>query len=231
MAASPGASLAARHSCPSSHGPAGEGYPFAWSVCRWIPGEDAHRGPISDRNGAALTLARFIQALQAIDPSEGPRSGSAGVERGVPLLERDERVRQAIAALAGDIDVVAVTRAWDAALAAPPWRGPPVWLHGDLHPGNLLLRNGALVAVIDFGGLGVGDPACDLLPAWTLFSASERRSFREQLACDEAGWARGKGWALSIALIAWPYYRDTNPGIVDMARRTIERVLADAGSR
>lgn len=216
---------------PLATAPPGEGYPLAWSVCRWIPGEDAHRGPISDRNGAALTLARFIQALQAIDPSEGPRSGSAGVERGVPLLERDERVRQAIVALAGDIDVVAVTRAWDAALAASPWRGPPVWLHGDLHPGNLLLRNGALVAVIDFGGLGVGDPACDLLPAWTLFSAAERRSFRAQLACDEAGWARGKGWALSIALIAWPYYRDTNPAIVDMARRTIERVLADADWR
>jgi len=121
-------------------------------------------------------------------------------------------------------------RTWDETLAAPPWRGPPVWLHGDLHPGNLLVRKGALVAVIDFGGLGVGDPDCDLLPAWTLFSASERRIFREQLACDEAGWARGKGWALSIALIAWPYYRDTNPGIVDLARGTIERVLADAGS-
>jgi aminoglycoside phosphotransferase (APT) family kinase protein len=120
-----------------------------------------------------------------------------------------------------------VTLAWEAALQAPVWDGPPVWTHGDLLPGNLLVHGGRISAVIDFGCLGIGDPACDLIVAWALLSARTRAIFRDALAVDEATWARGRGWALSIGLIALPYYQDTNPVFAATARRTIAEVLAD----
>jgi aminoglycoside phosphotransferase (APT) family kinase protein len=120
-----------------------------------------------------------------------------------------------------------VTEAWDAALQAPPWSGPPLWIHGDLSAGNLLVREGRLAAVIDFGCVGVGDPACDLMIAWTFLVPQARAVFRSALAVDGATWARGRGWALSTALIALPYYMDTNPVMVRGARHTIAEVLAD----
>ena len=125
------------------------------------------------------------------------------------------------------IDADAVTTAWEADLQAPAWRRPPVWFHGDLLPGNLLVERGRLSAVIDFGGLGVGDPACDLMIAWGLFSGESRNVFRASLTVDDATWARGRGHALSQALIFIPYYLDTNPVGVSNARRTIDEVLAD----
>jgi aminoglycoside phosphotransferase (APT) family kinase protein len=125
------------------------------------------------------------------------------------------------------IDVDAATAAWETALGAPAWHGPPVWVHGDLLPGNLLVKQGRLSAVIDFGGLGVGDPACDLMIAWGLFSSESRDVFRAALAVDDATWARGRGWALSQALIFIPYYLDTNPVGVGHARRAIDEILAN----
>ena len=119
------------------------------------------------------------------------------------------------------------TAAWDAALRAPPWKEPPVWIHGDLSPGNLLVSEGRLTAVIDFGGLGVGDPACDLMIAWTLFSGESRKAFRAAISLDDAAWERGRGWALSWALIFIPYYLETNPTGVASAWHTIDEVLAD----
>lgn len=120
-----------------------------------------------------------------------------------------------------------MTAAWEAALRAPEWQGPAVWVHGDLLFGNLLVERGRLSAVIDFGCLGVGDPACDVTAAWTLFSGEARDVFRAALSVDDATWARARGWALSWGLIALPYYLDTNPLIVRDARRTIAEVLAD----
>jgi aminoglycoside phosphotransferase (APT) family kinase protein len=125
------------------------------------------------------------------------------------------------------IDVDAAAEAWEAALEAPVWHGSPVWVHGDLLPGNLLVKQGRLSAVIDFGGVGVGDPACDLMIAWGLFSGESRDVFRSALSVDDATWARGRGWALSQALIFIPYYLDTNPVGVAIARRTIDEILAD----
>jgi len=147
--------------------------------------------------------------------------------RGVPLASRDAPTRAAIASLDGMLDTAAVTAAWEAALQAPAWDGPPVWIHGDLSSGNLLVVQGRLSAVIDFGCLGVGDPACDLMIAWTLFSGESRDVFRAALSVEEATWARGRGWALSWALIFIPYYLDTNPVGIGEARRTIAEVLAD----
>ena len=125
------------------------------------------------------------------------------------------------------IDVDAVTTAWDAALQAPAWDGPPVWIHGDLLPGNLLVEQGRLSAVIDFGGLAVGDPACDLLGAWSWLSVDTRDVFRASLSVDEATWARGRGWALSVGLIALPYYQSTNPAFADLVAQMIDEVLTD----
>ncbi len=212
---------------PLAKGTPAEGYPWHWSVYRWLPGAAATIDRIADPGEAATDLARFVEALQRIDASDGPPPGPHNFFRGVPLSARDADTRAAIASLDGIFDSDAVTAAWEVALRAPAWDGPPTWIHGDLSSGNLLVERGRLSAVIDFGGLGVGDPACDLMIAWDLFSGESREVFRSALAVDAASWARGRGWALSQALIFIPYYRDTNPAGVDVARRMIGEVLAD----
>jgi aminoglycoside phosphotransferase (APT) family kinase protein len=212
---------------PLAKGRPGEGYPWHWSVYRWLDGENATLERLADPRQAATDLARFILALQQIDPTGGPLSGPHNFSRGVPLEMRDPPTRAAIRELHGTLDIDAVTAAWEAALQAPAWRRPPVWVHGDLQSGNLLAVEGQLSAVIDFGGLGVGDPACDLIVAWNLLSAETREVFRAALSVDDATWARGRGWALSVGLIALPYYQTTNPILAGIARRAIDAVLAD----
>jgi aminoglycoside phosphotransferase (APT) family kinase protein len=207
---------------PLAVGSPGEGYPWTWGVYRWLDGEQARLDRLADTNSAAVELAGFVRALAGIDTTGGPaRSG-----RGGPLAARDTDTRQAIAALRDEVDTDAVTAAWDDALAVPAWPGRPVWIHADLTPGNLLAARGRLTAVIDFACLGIGDPACDLLVAWNLFGGAARDIFRAEVGVDEDTWARGRGWALSIALIALPYYLHTNPVIVADSRRVIEQILA-----
>jgi aminoglycoside phosphotransferase (APT) family kinase protein len=214
---------------PLEMGSPGEGYPWHWSVCRWLEGENASVAGLDDPRDAARDLAWFLVSLQQIDPAGGPPAGPQNFTRGVPLAERDNGTREALVALRGKLDVGAGRAAWEAALQAPVWDGPPVWLHGDLFPSNLLVAEGRLGAVIDFGCLGVGDPACDLVPAWTLFSGESRDVFRAALGVDDATWARGRGWALSLGLgaVTHPYYPETNPTLVTAARRALEEVLAD----
>lgn len=204
----------------------GEGYPWPWAVHRWLEGENALATPVSDMREAAVDLARFIAALQRIDTTGGPRSGDAS-SRGVPLAARDAAVREAIAALRDDIDVPAVTAAWETALAAPAWNRPGVWLHGDLTAVNLLVRDRRLAAVIDFGPLAVGDPAPDVMTAWIYLTREVRAIFRETLQVDDATWARAKGWALSVGLLILPYYKDTNPVLCGIGAYAIEQVLED----
>ena len=206
-------------------GEPGEGYPWPWAVYRWLAGESAIHAPIGESVQAAADLARFLLALRAIDPTGGPAADTASGGRGAPLAARDAVTRDAIARSRGLVDTVAVTAAWDDALRAPAYEGPPVWIHGDLEPGNLLVRDGRLSAVIDFCCLCLGDPACDLIPAWSVFTGEARGIFRATLAVDDAAWARGKGWAISTALIALPYYVDTNPVMAAGARRKIAAVL------
>ncbi|HKO91012.1 MAG TPA: phosphotransferase, partial [Polyangiaceae bacterium] len=172
--------------------------------------------------------ARFVHALSRIDGAEGPHSGEHNSFRGAPLAVRDALTRAALRDLEGRLDVERATVAWDTALAVPAWAAPPVWIHGDLQSGNLLLKEGRLCAVIDFGLMGVGDPAAELIVAWNLLSAETRPAFRAALEVDDATWARGRGWALSVSLIALPYYQTRNPVLAQQARRTIEQVLADA---
>jgi aminoglycoside phosphotransferase (APT) family kinase protein len=209
---------------PLADGRPSEGYPWRWAVYQWLPGENPLVG--GDGNSAALArdLAGLLRALQRIDIA-GPSS-----RRGLPLASQDEWTRAALSELRGAIDTAAATVAWEEALSTPAWSRPPVWLHGDLFPGNLLVESGRLSAVIDFALVGMGDPACDLIAAWTLFPRATRELFRAELTVDDATWARGRGWALSVALVALPYYRDTNPGFAAVARHVLREVLAELES-
>jgi aminoglycoside phosphotransferase (APT) family kinase protein len=203
-------------------GHAAEGYPFAWSVYVWLPGENAN-GTIDDLDRAAVDLARFVEALRAVDTT-GAHRRSPGA-RGAPLGELDDAVRRSIAELGDRIDGVAALRSWNESLEAPAWSGDEVWVHGDLLPGNLLVVDGRLSAVIDFGSLNVGDPACDLQPAWNVFAGASRERFRAELQVDDASWLRGRGWALCQAVLALPYYWDTNAGMVRQASNALAQVL------
>jgi aminoglycoside phosphotransferase (APT) family kinase protein len=200
-------------------------------VYRWLRGEDATVDRVLDPGRLALDLARFVRALQRIDPTRGPAPGEHNAFRGVPLATRDARTRAAIDLLRDSIDADAVTAVWESALRAPEWERPPVWIHGDLDPRNLLVDEGRLSAVIDWGCLGVGDPACDVMAAWKALPADTREVFRAELRVDESTWARAHGWALSQALIALSYYTmETNPVLVLEARRWLVEVLADRAS-
>lgn len=206
-----------------------EAFPHPWAVYRWLEGDSGSIATTASATEVARDLARFIAALQRIEPADGPAPGPHNSFRGAPLATRDARTRACIAELEGLIDAPAVTAAWNASIVAPPWQGEPTWLHGDLLPANLLLADGRLAAVIDFGSLGVGDPACDLMAAWATFGADARTAFRGELPhVDGPTWARARGWALSWALIAMPYYLHTNPEFIATARHTIAEVLADA---
>ena len=209
---------------PLAKGKPGEGYPWQWSVCRWLAGENATPDRIVDPQQAARDLARFIAALQQIDAADGPLPGAHNSRRGEPLANRDTETRQAIALLHDDFNAAAMTAVWDAALAAPAWDRRPVWIHGDLQAGNLLAVHGRLSAVIDWGCLGVGDPACDVMAAWLFLPTEARTTFRAALGVDDATWARARGWALSFGVIALPYYQNTNPTLAGIARRAIRAV-------
>lgn len=211
---------------PLAMGVPANGYPWHWSVYRWLEGENATIKSIADLQQFATTLAQFLAALQRIDPADGPPPGQHNFFRGGPLTTYDSETRDAIATLRGKIDADAVTAVWEAALRAT-WHGPPVWLHGDVSAGNLLVEKGRLNAVIDFGCTAVGDPACDLTIAWTLFSGESRDAFREALPLDRATWARGRGWALWKGLITLVKHT-TNPTKARNARGVIDEVLVDA---
>jgi aminoglycoside phosphotransferase (APT) family kinase protein len=210
---------------PLATGAPGQGYPWSWSVVPWLAGETAHATPIADLERAATDLAALVAALHRLDPADGPPPGTSTFARGEPLALRDGATRTAIASLGDAVDAEAVSAAWEAALRAPEWEGAPVWLHGDLDARNVLVQDDRLSGVIDFGCLSIGDPACDVAVVWKMLSAGTRDIFRTALAIDDATWARSRGWALSQALIALPYYTmETNPVLVTEARRWIAAI-------
>jgi len=212
---------------PVAAGKPGAGYAWTWSVYRWLEGENAIDAPIADLAQAAMDLAALLEALRRFDPVGGPDPGEENFFRGAPPETFDPRVRADLAQLRDEIDVEAATAVWDAALRAPGRDGPPVWVHGDLDRRNLLTRQGRLAAVVDFGCVGVGDPACDVAVAWKVLSAETRDTFRSALAIDEATWTRARGWVVSQALGALAYYTpETNPTLVAEARRWLADALA-----
>ncbi len=175
-------------------------YPHRWSVRRWLPGDTARADRIQDPVRFAEDLAAFLRALWSVEANEGPRAGAHSFFRGCPPGHYDDETRAAVARLDGRVDADRATAVWDDALAATS-TGSPVWFHGDIADGNLLVRDGVLSAVIDFGTSGVGDPACDLVVAWTFFSGEGRAAFRDAVDQDAGTWARARGWALWKALI------------------------------
>ncbi|MFF2520586.1 aminoglycoside phosphotransferase family protein [Streptomyces liangshanensis] len=209
------------------------GYPWNWSVARWldgtVPDADTLDGPGCMRLvSVADQLAGFLTALQHLPPANALLPGPHPDLVGESLHARDAGTRSAIAATADVFDAPAMTAAWDAALGAPPWSGQPLWFHGDFHTGNLLAGpDGRLSAVIDFGGLGLGDPACDLTIAYTLLGADARAAFRTALATDDATWARGLGWALSTGLNAYTTYAATHPLVAARTTRQVTQALAE----
>jgi len=188
-----------------------EDYPFSWAIYRWLEGEPYDGA--SDERAAARSLAVFVRALRALDlPADAPRGGRP------PLADVDAMTREAL-------EDDAALAAWERALDAPVWDGERVWIHADLLRPNLLVRDGRMDAVIDFGGVGAGDPALDVIPAWAVFGRAGRAAYREALGVEDGVWERGRGYALHQAAMIIPYYRETNPGFVVHAQRTVAEVL------
>ena len=185
---------------PVALGAPGCGFPRPWSVYRWLPGETASAGRVGDLRSFASDVAHFLTCLQAVDTRGGPAAGAHSFGRGGPMSLYDRDVHACLDAPAADVDRDKALGVWRTALSAP-FEAEPCWFHGDMAPSNLLVRHGRLAAVIDFGTCGVGDPACDLVLAWTFLDAGSRRTFRQQLGVDAGTWTRGRGWALWKALL------------------------------
>jgi aminoglycoside phosphotransferase (APT) family kinase protein len=193
-------------------------YPWFWTIHTWVEGETV---PVeaSDAIQAARDLATLVRALQQVSPAGAPHG------RGIPLAERDKEIRHWLARFNGD---PVVTAEWERALAASPWDGPPVWHHGDLDVRNWLVRDGRISGVIDWGSMGVGDPACDVMVAWKLHSAAARDAFREALPTDDATWERARGWVLSQAVAILAYYTPANnPTLYREAENWLDLVLSE----
>jgi aminoglycoside phosphotransferase (APT) family kinase protein len=207
---------------PVFRGEPNEAFPFRWSVYRWIDGATYDHDIVDDERAAADTLAAFVRELRSLDVVEDAPAGGRD-----PLHDLDADTREAIRRSAGAIDADAGMQVWDQALAAPVWGGDPAWIHGDLLPPNVIVRDGRIVAVIDYGYIGVGDPATDLIPAWSVFRAEGRRAYRAALDPDDGAWSRGRGIALHQAAMIIPYYVESNPGFVEVARNTVEQIVED----
>lgn len=206
---------------PLAAGVPGPGVPLRWAVYRWLPGVPYSDDLVRDEGDAAEDLAAFVLALRSLDASDGPAGGRK------PLRHLDTQTREALRASHG-IDVPAALTAWDRALDAPPWHGvEPVWVHADLLRPNLLVVDGKLSAVIDVGSMGVGDPAADVIAAWSVFGQRGRAAYLAALGGEPATIERGRGYALHQAALIIPYYATTNPGLAEHARRTIAQVIDD----
>jgi aminoglycoside phosphotransferase (APT) family kinase protein len=211
---------------PIKIGEPADGYPWRWSINRWLEGDVAAYAPIVDLKCFAVQLAKFLIALQRIDPTDGPLAGPHSFYRGGALTTYDAEVRHALDVLKDKIDVDTASDVWEAALATT-WKGSPVWVHGDFSVGNLLVQDGRLSAVIDFGQLAIGDPACDLGIAWTLLEGESRKAFRTILPLDAGTWARGRAWTLWKFLIVAAGLTDWNALEATQPWRIIDEVLAD----
>lgn len=205
-------------------------FPRPWSIRRWIPGETADPARIRDPERFAEQLAAFLVALRAAEATDGPAAGEQSFHRGADLAVYNEQTREGIDAVREEFDPLVLSAIWDRALASR-WLGVPVWFHGDVASGNLLVdERGDLAAVIDFGTSGVGDPACDTVIGWTLFRGTTRDRFRDALGLDDDTWDRGRGWALWKAVITIMWHRESDPTVADEARVVIRELLGGTAS-
>ncbi|WP_327001427.1 aminoglycoside phosphotransferase family protein [Dactylosporangium sp. NBC_01737] len=197
-------------------------YPFPWSVRRWLPGD------VLAASDATIALAEdlggFLTALRSVPAQGGPVGGRHCFYRGCHPSVYGDGVQEALRTLGDTVDTAACERVWAQALTSA-WQGPPVWFHGDVAAGNLLTTGGRLSAVIDFGTCGVGDPACDLVIAWTHFHGPSRRAFRVAAGLPDAAWRRARGWALWKALVTLA--GASSPDQAGVQARTLQEVLRD----
>lgn len=210
---------------PIAQGAPAFNYPWPWSVYAWLEGEPASEALIADQVAFARSIAGFLVDLRRADTTHAPLAGQHNFHRGAALSVYDSETRAALETLAGRIDTATALEVWEAAISTT-WAGPNVWVHGDIAAGNLLVKDGSLLAVIDFGSSAVGDPACDLVIAWTMLDAPSRQVFRSETALDDATWARGRGWALWKALITMANPGEGKPK-VDEAQQVIQVILAE----
>jgi aminoglycoside phosphotransferase (APT) family kinase protein len=203
------------------------GYP--WSVCSWVEGHTLQRTPDFVESDFVHEICSFLAAMKHTKVDNIPPPGQHNFGRGVPLQSRDEQTRAAILAISDEFDPAELLLAWDKSLAARVNDGKPELIHGDLAPSNILMRDGKLAGVIDWGGMAVGDPACDLMIAWNFLDNPWRGMFHLAVGVDDDEWMRGVGWALSVAAIQLPYYRSSSPTISATARATLRAILEAKG--
>lgn len=209
---------------PIFSGSPSDEFPLGWAVYKWIDGSQYSEAAVANEIDAARGLSAFITELRGADPSGAPPAGRR------PLRELDTGTREALTASADVIDAGRALAVWRSALELPAWTGAPVWIHTDLLRPNLLAKDGRLSAVLDWGGAGIGDPAADVIAAWTVFGSAARQEFRSALGVDDETWLRSRGFALHQAALIIPYYRTSNPGFVTTAVRTVREILTDANN-
>jgi aminoglycoside phosphotransferase (APT) family kinase protein len=202
-------------------------FPYNWSVMNWIEGQDGSVSALSDWPQTARRLGEFVRALQNVETRGGRNSGQGNAYRGCALAVLDGWTRKSIDAVSDLFDRTAMHSVWEDAMAAPVWDKELVWVHGDIHAANMIVRNGEVVGVIDFGLAALGDPTCDLALAWSFLTASSRSCFFDAVEADKATLQRGKGWALYVGAIALSYYRDKNPVLARIGKQAISSVLED----
>jgi aminoglycoside phosphotransferase (APT) family kinase protein len=201
-------------------------YPFHWSIYRWLEGEIAIHAQGLDKHQLAVDAAEFLRALQQIPAHDSPSPGKHNFYRGGSLQVYDRETRGALVVLGGGVDQETLFHLWTTALGSK-WEYPPVWVHGDMAPTNLIIREGRLRAVIDFGCCAVGDPACDLVIAWTFFEGESRKTFRDCVKLDDDTWSRARGWALWKSLIILANQPLSSSFESLIARRVIADIVAE----
>lgn len=197
-------------------------YPFPWLITRYIEGCNPTQIDTIDLHQAANDLGNFILSMHKIEPMRGPKC-----RRGRPLILCDEQVQSSIPLLEKEYDTKRLLDLWKNVSKKPAWTGRDVWMHGDLHAGNLLVKNKKLVGIVDFGLAGVGDPACDLMVAWTLLNKSSRKTFQSIVGLDADTWQRALGWALFLGIVGYPYYKKTNLEFASIAKKALDQVIED----
>jgi aminoglycoside phosphotransferase (APT) family kinase protein len=204
-------------------------FPHSWSVVNWIDGQDASAAAVSDWAEAARNLGLFVRALRAVEPGGGRICGPANGFRGSPLSTRDGWIRTCFDSVSDMFARQALHAAWVEALAAPVWDKEPVWIHGDIHAANIVVNNGGVVSIVDFGLAALGDPACDLALAWSFLPTEYRDGFFDAAEAEDETVQRGKGWALYIGAIALSYYRERNSVLARIGKQAIGAVLGLGG--
>lgn len=206
---------------PVALGKPSEYFPYSWAIYHWIEGTPYQSKENLDETQTARDLANFIKELRGVDKQNAPRGGRA------PLIKLDAETCSAIKSIGMQENVDALIDIWNFSLKAKLWKNAPVWIHGDLIKPNLLVREGQIKAIIDFGSVGIGDPAADIVPAWSVFNSVGRKAFRQELDVDDDTWYRARGYALHQAVMIIPYYSGTNPAFVSMAKDTIDQILSE----